>query len=371
MASLRRHKTSKFWYACITLPDGRHRQFSTGLDDKAEARAVAIAAEREANRHHAQPSQLTKALQRLAAEFTPKESINPTDWLKAWLESRRSALSPSTARLYADTIRDLATLAPTATTWLSFTDAIAKAVQKSLEARHSPGTVNAKVSRLSAAWEAAKAEGIAQDNPWRKLDHLRAAATKRREFRSYELDALLAAVSGEWRALTLLGLHTGQRLNDLATVRWSNIDLAAATITFTAAKTRTLVSLPLAKETVDSLMTDTPGSDRPDAPVFPTIAALAVQARSDAFRAILESVGLASPVVRDTARNRHSRRQTAPLSFHSLRHTFTTRLKSAGVSDSIAKAIVGHASSAVSRAYTHLDMDTMRAAIGKIAAGNP
>jgi hypothetical protein len=35
-------------------------------------------------------------------------------------------------------------------------------------------------------------------------------------------------------------------------------------------------------------------------------------------------------------------------------------LKAAGVSDAIARAIIGHESAAVSRSYTHFDMATMR-----------
>ena len=54
------------------------------------------------------------------------------------------------------------------------------------------------------------------------------------------------------------------------------------------------------------------------------------------------------------------------LSFHSLRHTATSMLKKAGVSDSIARAIIGHESAAISRLYTHLDMDTMRTALEKM-----
>ena len=51
------------------------------------------------------------------------------------------------------------------------------------------------------------------------------------------------------------------------------------------------------------------------------------------------------------------------LSFHSLRHTATSVLKNAGVSDVVARDIIGHESEAVSRNYTHIDMVTKRKAI--------
>jgi integrase len=367
MASLRKHKTSKFWYACITLPDGTQRQFSTGLEDKHEAMAAATAAEREARKLHQTPHQLFRALHSIAERFTPRETVEILPWFKAWVESRSGTVSPGSRHLYQNNIRDMEKHLPPGATWDSFTERQALAFRAALEASYNPATVNVKVARYSAAWTAAIAAGVASTNPWKSLPSLVTKETVRREFRQAEIDTLLANVTGEWRSLTLLGLHTGQRLNDLATLRWSNIDLSAGTLHFTAAKTRALISLPLVTAAVESLAEDTPGGERPDDPVFPEISAMVPTLRSAAFRAILASCGLASPKTVRTGATKSSRRQTAPLSFHSLRHTFTTRLKSAGVADTIARHIVGHASPAVSRSYTHLDMDTMRAAIEKTA----
>ena len=53
-------------------------------------------------------------------------------------------------------------------------------------------------------------------------------------------------------------------------------------------------------------------------------------------------------------RGRDAKRQQSELSFHSLRHTFTTWLKSSGASNALAQMIVGHDSEVVSRGYTHL-----------------
>ena len=63
---------------------------------------------------------------------------------------------------------------------------------------------------------------------------------------------------------------------------------------------------------------------------------------------------------------RNERREVGGLSFHCLRHTATSLLKNAGVSDVVAREIIGHESEAVSRAYTHIEGDTLRAAIGKM-----
>ena len=47
-------------------------------------------------------------------------------------------------------------------------------------------------------------------------------------------------------------------------------------------------------------------------------------------------------------------------------HTATSLLKNAGVSDVVARDIVGHESEAVSRNYTHIDAETKRAALDKL-----
>jgi integrase len=54
------------------------------------------------------------------------------------------------------------------------------------------------------------------------------------------------------------------------------------------------------------------------------------------------------------------------LSFHNLRHTTTSMLKNAGISDSVARDIVGHESAAVSANYTHIDRETKRTALDKL-----
>ena len=60
---------------------------------------------------------------------------------------------------------------------------------------------------------------------------------------------------------------------------------------------------------------------------------------------------------RRRSKDRSHAREASEISFHSLRHSAVTMLKAAGVSDFIAREIVGHDSTAVSRQYTHLTTD--------------
>jgi integrase len=50
----------------------------------------------------------------------------------------------------------------------------------------------------------------------------------------------------EWQSLIKFGLYTGQRLSDLASLTWSNIDLEKNQIRLLARKTGKNVILPIA-----------------------------------------------------------------------------------------------------------------------------
>ena len=369
MASVRIRTGSKFWYACITLPTGKQRQFSTGLEDREEVLAAATAAERAARRHDAAPHQLRAALDRIAEDFVPKDDINPGPWLRAWAKSRKNEVAATSFSTYTSLMDEVAG-------WLAWREVRSFAALTTARItelrdwwaeRNSPRTANNKLKILRAALNAAVAERRSENNPAARIPVLKAQKTARREFREAEIDILLPTLTGEWRAIFLLGLYTGQRLNDLAVLRWRNVDVAGKSIAFTAQKTGALVALPLMQPVIDALLTLPAGED-PDALLLPEIAKLSPGARSNQFRSLLAAVGLAPKVPKRRGRGQAKRthRETQPLSFHSLRHTATSRLKAAGVSDAIARAVIGHESAAVSRQYTHLDMETLRKALEKM-----
>lgn len=90
---------------------------------------------------------------------------------------------------------------------------------------------------------------------------------------------------------------------------------------------------------------------------------------SQSFHALLVSAGLAT--ARPTSHKKQGEGRSAPrkqneLTFHSLRHTATSMLKNAGVSEAVARDIIGHDSAEVSRMYTHIDEPTKKKAINKL-----
>ena len=127
--------------------------------------------------------------------------------------------------------------------------------------------------------------------------------------------------------------------------------------------------LPLVQPLIDYL-SGLPVGDNPDAHIFPRAAKHKRTASlSNQFREILVEAGLIEPLPhghRSTGKGRTGAREVSEISFHSLRHSAVTMLKAAGVSDFIAREIVGHESAAVSRQYTHLTTDDKRAAMQRL-----
>ncbi len=125
--------------------------------------------------------------------------------------------------------------------------------------------------------------------------------------------------------------------------------------------------IPLVKPLQDYLL-NLPSQDNPDAPLFPIASTIKrVGTLSNQFREILTEAGLVSVRSHQAEKNgRTAKREVSEISFHSLRHSAVTFLKASGASDVMAREIVGHESSAVSRKYTHLSTKDVRKAIRKM-----
>jgi integrase len=175
----------------------------------------------------------------------------------------------------------------------------------------------------------------------------------------------------EWRGMILFGLYTGQRLGDIATLTKQNLDLESKEVRLTTGKTGRRQILPLAGPLLKFVKT-LPASDDPAAPLFPRAHAVVQrQGRagnlSNLFHKILVAAGLADKRSHhSTGKGRNVSREQNEISFHSLRHTATTLLKSAGVSDAVAREFIGHDSPTVSKQYTHIPTDTLRQAANKL-----
>lgn len=199
----------------------------------------------------------------------------------------------------------------------------------------------------------------------------------RRPFTLDQLKAIEKQCTGEWKGIFLFGLYTGQRLSDIANLRWHNLrmegDEATWSLSFVMRKTGRQMDVPLASPLRDHILNKMKSSDDEDVFLFPEAAACTKEGHastlSNAFRKILKNAGVVTSIVPKNPKNpkgRSARREASVYSFHSLRHSAVTLMKNAGISPEIVRDIVGHESAAISRVYTHISHDAKAAALLKL-----
>ncbi len=312
------------------------------------------------------------------------ESVNheplPTktakEFLAGWAENRKADLGPRTYQAYKQVARDFLTSLGdrTEVDVAQITKNDVAKYRNAVLARTSVATANKALKYLRVALGVAHKDGLTQDNPAAKLDTLRRNAnrgTERRAFTLEELQALLKHAKGEWRGLLLFGLYTGQRLKDLASLTWQNVDVVQNQLRLVTGKTGRQIIVPLAAPVL-AYIEGLPSTDDPAAPLFPESYKIAVKKTSDSrlsqqFYDLLVDAGMMKERTHlDTGKGRGQRREMNEISFHSLRHSATSLLKNAGVSETVTMDIIGHDSKAMSQHYTHVDEAAKRAAIAKL-----
>jgi integrase len=184
-----------------------------------------------------------------------------------------------------------------------------------------------------------------------------------------EIRRLLEVADDEWRSLILFGIYTGQRLGDLVSLTWANVDLERNELYLVTRKRGKRLTIPLALPLREHLLSSSSSTDDPLAPIHPrSFAILArdtrVRALSAQFGDLLVVAGLRSKLTR-TSRGigRNACRTAMGLSFHCLRHTAVSLLRDAGASEAAVMELVGHDSVEISRHYTRVGREALQRAV--------
>jgi integrase len=175
--------------------------------------------------------------------------------------------------------------------------------------------------------------------------------------------------------LILTAFYTGQRLGDCVTLRWKDIDLVSdiKTIRFHPRKTGgEVVSVihPALEDYLRSIKRKSgkiikfpKGKDNDDALVFPALVDQAhcnVSPLSKEFRELMQRANIEQKTIRDKAK---AGRCVYALSFHSLRHSFSSILANLGVSEERRMALTGHKTRDMHQHYSHHELAILRDAV--------
>jgi integrase len=363
-------RRSPFWYACFTDATGRRIKKSTGLTAKSKALEMARALQMAAN--EARRGALTEARTReLLSEVL--QAVNGeglrvftvAEWFAHFVAQKKKSRSAKTGARHAQTMRDfIEFLGPKAR--LNIAAITSRDIASFRDKREAlglaPATVNLDVIILSSAFNSAWKQGHINVNPCAAIEPLKDKPHRKGVFTPEQVSALVKTAEGDWKGLILAGFYLGARLSDCANLRWRDIDLVSEikTIRFFPRKGGGEVVTVIHPALEDYLLSlAAPKSDEEF--VFKSLAQRNASGLSNAFRKIMDQAHIEHREVRK--RIAKGGRSVSALSFHSLRHSFSSILANAGVSEERRMALVGHRTRDIHKTYTHHELEALRDAV--------
>jgi integrase len=221
---------------------------------------------------------------------------------------------------------------------------------------HSDTTANDHLRFVGMLFDRAVKLGHRTTNPASMVDRVSNDTVSRDTFTRSHMAALLRTLRKskrlDWAALTLLGWHTGHRLQDLLDL--TPADVAGDLVTIKPRKKGKAggreVVLPLPRFVARLLVRvggfgSIHGADNRSGHV------------SADFVTWMKAAGV------DPLPTKRGTRTTHRRSFHSFRHSMATRLISAGISGELARLVTDHDSPQVQRRYVHAEIEALRVAM--------
>jgi integrase len=371
MASVIKQPGTQYYIACFRDHLKRQRRKTTRETNR--KRAQKIADQYEAIARRSVPPKIAREwMAQLYFEAYGLEAPTKTfkEFTNIWMETKRVEVSARTLSHYetylARLINFLGELAGKEIIAISrqhLTD-----FRNFLSKQLSPASVNNHVTMVKHLFSTAKRDGYVVESPAEFLD----AVPVRNNFKAdaftlEEIRSLLFYADPEWTSMIMFGLYTGQRMGDLATLSWENVDLARNEIRLTTKKTGKALVIPIAeplREYIESL----PVTDDPKLFFHPTLAELYPRASGSScisnrfstlmIKAKLNFKGVEAGQNRARARNR--------LGFHSFRRTAVSLLKDHGCPQAVVEEIVGHSNAETSAIYTRVGEEAKLRELNKL-----
>lgn len=391
-AKVYRHPNSPYFQAYFLLWDaqnGRWKPATKSTRCTEESRAMAIA------RKYEQVALKAAGMDgegRITRKFI-EETINsileaagqpkyvPTctwdDYSQAWLAIQKARIGAGSYKSYVSNIASL-------TKWLgkqkqrameAFTGEHMQAwYQDQITQGRKASSVNNVTKTLRAVFDRARAEGYCTRNPVELIMRQHGGSDVRDTFTPEDITRIIAHLTHsqqhDWLTVFLIGLCTGQRLQDCAQADWNQFRIEGETLVWllTQGKTKTTVAVPI----VEPLAAHLKARRQPTGPLVPSLAGIRSaggRGLSAQFSRILDKAGIERG---KRERQVGSKGQTwTGKTFHSLRHTTNSLLANAGVSPDVRRQILGHASDKMNARYTHLEVATtlagLKKALGELA----
>jgi integrase len=371
MASVGKYdKNSPFWYAAFTDPLGRRLKKSTGQTSK--SRALEVARTWEKASEEAKGLRLTEArareviselMQSVGGESLTVFTVE--QWFEHFVKGKKKSRSAATGKRHEQMMREFMEFLGHRAK-LNIAAITSRDIASFRDHRHAlglaPATVNIDVAILSAAFNAALRQGHVTVNPCLAIEPLKNKPHRKGVFSKEQVAALLKAAKGDWRGMIMVAFYSGQRLLDCANLRWRDVDLVSdiKTIRFQVRKTGAEI-VSVVHAALEDYLLSLPTPETDDEFLFPTLAGRSAPVLSHQFRKLMEQARIEQRIIRE--RTSQGGRSVNALSFHSLRHSFSSILANAGISEERRMALTGHTTRDVHQKYTHHQLEQLRDAI--------
>ncbi|MBQ2869262.1 MAG: site-specific integrase [Akkermansia sp.] len=225
------------------------------------------------------------------------------------------------------------------------------------------GTAKNNYALLKAALNQAVRDGILDRNPFCAFSIFSLApsniprAIKRLPFSIEEMHTILTEFPVDWREIVFTSLITGgQRLGDICCLEWKHINLDQNIVMFNTQKTGKEIVVPIhpqLRNIIDAHANN--GSEY----LFPDAARKYIRWKggmSVEFTTLLKAHNILRPEHVITTK---AGRKISVKSFHSIRHTVVTLLRSSTLfTADITRGIVGHDSEEIERQYFTMSLDS-------------
>jgi len=382
MASIWKHPESQYWTACFRDQNGKQRRVTTKATDRKKAKTIADALEKAVQAKRTL-RQAQVALDRLHEEISGQKVSRKSlrDFAHDWLETKVPETARRTQVFYIASIAKLISfigkraLEPIG----EITKDDIVAYRNSLAKQLSPSTANHDLKVTRMLFRAARREHLIADDPAEFVSTIRQRDSGiKRPFTLAEIATVVDVADAEWRSLIFFGFYTGQRLGDLATLTWNNVDLGRGEVRLVTGKTGRRMIIPLAhplRVHVESMRPGRHGKEpHAKAPLHPRAFQVLAQRGNTSmlsrqFAELLAQAGLREKTTHvSQGKTRSVRRQVNALSFHSLRRTATTLLHEAGVAAAVAQALIGHDSEQIHNDYISVGRQALNDAVATLPA---
>lgn len=202
-----------------------------------------------------------------------------------------------------------------------------------------------------AIWKKAARRELCEYREWERPKMT--AKPRDRWARPAEVERMIAVAAPHLGPLVAFLVYTGARMSEALYLDWSDVDLDERWVVFRDTKRK--------------------GEDR-GIPLHPVAHEALERIRHRKGRVFLTPQGkpyhdtekLAGGQVKSAWRGMCERAKVAGVTPHTLRHTFSTWLTAAGVSERIRDELMGHASSETGRRYAHVPREELVAAVAKL-----